>query len=346
MEKAIGIRILSAAALMVLLASAGCGPPPRRSDTDLASFEKAGPVRFTIDYKQVLQSRKSGGPYCLVSGDLLELQMPAVVNLLPNRQGDETEPYRCRLDGSGRIVLPIVGNLEVAGKTLPEVEAAIAALYYPDYVLQEPSIVATVSEYISASVSVVGAVKLPGVYELRSNEQTLTTALMKAGGIADDGAATIYISGAGIGAPRSVTVPVVNMNIPGKDVELIDGDAIIVEATDPKGVSVVGLVKKPGMYPWKSQSRCTVMDAIAFAGGVNDLADPQYARVYRQDSDGKIVSAVVKLNESTSADAGEVCLKSGDIIVVEQTPRTRTRLVLSQVVRMGLGVNAGASVGP
>jgi len=336
--------VTGVAAVALWAGLAGCAPGPKHSDVAVGAFDEAGPVKLNIDYKQVLQIRKSTGPYRLVAGDLLELQMPAIVSLLPEREGDDTEPYRCRLDRSGQVVLPIIGNMKVAGKTLSEVEALVAEGYHPKYVRQKPSIVASVVEYHLSSVTMVGALKVPGTYGLRSNEMTLIAAIMKAGGITDEGATSIHISGPSSDEKRPLVVPVLDMNIPSRDAKLTEGDTVIIEAMEPQAISVVGLVKKPGMYPWKPKSRCTLMDALAFAGGLNELADPRYARVYRQDADGKIVSAVVKLTGSTAA--GELYLKPGDIIDVVQTPRTQTRLILSQIVRMGLGVNAGATVGP
>ena len=340
--------IFCAAMASLVQISVGCGPAQKQSDVELAVFEEqSGPVRFDGSYEQVLQMRTSTGPYRLVSGDLLELQMPAVARLMPNRDGDDTEPYRCRIDSAGRIVLPIVGDLVVVGRTLAKVEAAIASLYYPKYVRQEPSIVASVSDYHLSSVSIMGAAEAPGIYELRSNEMTLIAALMKAGGITQDCATTIQIHGCQSDKKRSLTVPVLVGNIPVRDEELVEGDTVIVERSEVQNVSVVGLVKKPGMFPWgDAKGRHTVMDVLAFAGGVNDLADPQYARVYRQDSAGEVISALVRLDGASSAGTGELYLKPGDIVVVEQTPRTRTRLLLAQIIRMGFGVNAGASVGP
>jgi len=335
-----------AAAAGLCLALIGCAPQRRFTDTDMETFLRAGPVRFEADRSATVQAPMPVGPYRLVSGDLLELQMPAIVRLLPGREGDETVPYRCRIDSAGRIVLPIVGNLKVAGMTLSQVEATVAKLYYPKYVRREPSIVASVAEYRLRSVSVVGAVNAPGAYELRSNEMTLVSALMKAGGVAKGGASRVRICRRSGSETTTLSIPILDVSIPSRDVPLADGDTIVVEAMPAQVITVVGLVKKPGMYPWDPKSRCTVMDALAYAGGVNDLADPQYVRVYRQDAQGKLVSALVKLNGSSAVSAGELCLKPGDIVAVEQTPRTRTRLFLAQIVRMGLGVNAGASVGP
>ncbi|MCD4699846.1 MAG: polysaccharide export protein [Phycisphaerae bacterium] len=336
-----------AAAIFLSLLLTGCGPRHEQSDTEISAFEKAGPVRLDVECKQALSVRMPSGPYRFVPGDLVDLQMPAIVSLLQDRDGDDTKPYRCRVDSAGRIVLPIIGNREVAGKTLSEVEADIANLYYPKYVRKEPSIVVSVVEYRLSSISVAGAVKCPGVYQFHSNEMTLVAAIMKAGGIVEDGATAIHISVTDSisDGKRLRTIPVLNMNIPAGDVQLADGDTIIVEAMEPRTVSVVGLVNNPGSFPWRPKVRCTVMDALAFAGGVNDLADPQYTRVYRQDAGGEIVSLLIRLNGPSAAGAGKIYLKPGDIVAVEQTPRTRTRLFLSQIIRMGLGVNAGASVG-
>ncbi len=340
------MKIVSVVAAMILsVLLGGCGPGHEQSDTEISAFEKAGPMHVNVECKQALPERIPSGPYRFIPGDLVELQMPAIVILLPERDGDDTKPYRCRVDSAGRIVLPIIGNHKVAGKTLSEVEADITNLYYPKYVRQEPSIVVSVVEYRLSSISVVGAVKCPGIYQFHSNEMTLIAALMKAGGIVEGGATAIHINDSSSNSKRSRTIPVLNMNIPAGDVRLAEDDTIIVEAMDPQTVSVVGLVNKPGSFPWSPKVRCTVMDALAFAGGVNDLADPQYVRVYRQNAGGEIVSLLIRLNGPSAAGAGKLHLKPGDIVAVEQTPRTRTRLFLSQIIRMGLGVNAGASVG-
>lgn len=334
----------AAMALSVVLT--GCGPRKQSSDIELNSFIASGSVRLSFGSKELLRRRISSGPYRLVAGDLVELQMPTVVGLLPNREGDDTTPYRCRVDSVGRIVLPIVGTAKVAGMTLSEAEATVLKAYYPKYIRQEPSIVASVAKYHLSSVSVMGAAKVPGIYELRSNELTLITALMKAGGIAEDGATMIRICGADVDSKRSLNVPVLGMNIPTKDVELADNDTIIVEAMEPQAIAVIGLVKKPGSFPWVPKNRWTVMDAIAFAGGVNDLAGPEHARIYRQDTDGKLVSALLGLSGPSAAGASKLRLKAGDIVAVEQTPLTRTRLFLAKIFHLGVGLNAGAGVGP
>ncbi|MDY6913083.1 MAG: hypothetical protein SVT52_01310, partial [Planctomycetota bacterium] len=89
-----------------------------------------------------------------------------------------------------------------------------------------------------------------------------------------------------------------------------------------------------------------VIDSPGKGQRVHDVADPQYVTVYRQDSNGKVVAAVLKLDGPSAVGASNIDLKPGDVVAVEQTLRTRTRLLLAAVVRIGVGANAGASVGP
>jgi len=136
-------------------------------------------------------------------------------------------------------------------------------------------------------------------------------------------------------------LPVKGLNIPFADVALQDGDSVIVERMELPLFSVVGLVNRPGNFPYPSDVQYNLMQALAFAGGFNLAADPRYASVYRLKPDGTIASAIFKLvNVKKSlqfTDALNVHIKPGDIIAVEHTPRTRTKLFLDRVFRINIG---------
>ena len=80
------------------------------------------------------------------------------------------------------------------------------------------------------------------------------------------------------------------------------------------------------------------MQAIAFAGGLNVVADPQYVRVYRQKSDGKIVDATFQISGTGISDAVSVKIKPGDVVAVEHTDRTRTRVLIAEIIQFNTGV--------
>ena len=139
----------------------------------------------------------------------------------------------------------------------------------------------------------------------------------------------------------SIILPVKGFNIPFADVVLKDGDNVIVERLTQPLFSVIGLVNRAGNFPYPPNVRYNLMQALAFAGGLNPTAEPRYVTVYRLKPDGSVVYAtfeVVKVgNSSHLTDALNIQIKPGDIVSVEHTPRTRTNVFLDRIFRINLG---------
>jgi protein involved in polysaccharide export with SLBB domain len=175
----------------------GCGPS-LSSPEQIKAFENAGPVlseeEIVIGVSGKPETRI--GPYRIVSGDLLELQIPAIVRVISSEvsglvQADldatRNRPYSCRVNDAGNITLPIVGEMTVAGKTVAEVEAMIVNAYYPKYVVNVPMVVCTVAKYKLENervFTIMGLVHRPDTYPYPPDVQyNLTEALGFAGGI-------------------------------------------------------------------------------------------------------------------------------------------------------------------
>jgi len=77
-----------------------------------------------------------------------------------------------RVSQDSKIVLALVGPVEVRDRTVREVELLIAELYRKDY-LVNPQINVTIVEYAQRSVTVLGAVSSPGTVVIPP-ERTLT----------------------------------------------------------------------------------------------------------------------------------------------------------------------------
>jgi len=354
------------------------------SAEQLAEFENAGPLQPEVDINRLVRAKIGTGPYRVVPNDLLELQIPAILRLVNVGQLDSREllkPYLCRVYDDGTITLPIIGKVQATGKTLAEIETIITNAYYPRwYSVKRPSIVARVLEYHTAKVSIVGAVRSPGTYELRSDQMSLVSLIMRAGGIVNDGAAVIRVThndqpdsaarqegdsisahlkhllnvlGPGgatettdvtdsegrLGETEPIVLPVKGLNIPFADLALREGDAIEVERLELPLVTVVGLVNKPGNFPYPPDIQYNLMQALAFAGGFNQAAEPRYTTVYRQKADKTIVNATFKVIDGSKLTyASNVLIKPGDIVAVEHTPRTRTNLFLERVFRINMGL--------
>jgi len=144
---------------------------------------------------------------------------------------------------------------------------------------------------------------------------------------------------------KPLVLPVKGLNIPFADVVLYDGDSVIVERLEQPLFTVVGLVNRPGNFPYPPDVQYNLMQAVGFAGGLDRAAEPRYATVYRLKSDGTTVSAIFKIADGSKlTDATSTLIKPGDIVAVEHTPRTRTRLFLERVFRINFGIYAPLDV--
>ena len=327
--------------LITALAAAGCSRAS--SPSELAVFQQAGPRPAEASRTTQFQVRAPSRPYRVGVGDVLNVRLVRVLGAEDEtwQQAEETT-FLCRVDTKGQIVLPIVGAIHVADKTLAEIEAAIASAYHPRYVVGKPNVHARIEEYRTYAVALIGAVESPGIYDLRRDEMTLLSALMKAGGVTEAGAKAIHIRRAGAieQDEKGVTLPVKWSDTPCSDIELRPGDKIEVERLGPQHFMVVGLVKKPGAFPYPSGQEYNLAQALAFAGGLDDLASPPYARIYRRAEYGSVATAKVPLKGSDATDAGTLPVKPGDIVAVEHTFGTRTRVFFSKILRGGMFVGA------
>ncbi|NEX94880.1 polysaccharide biosynthesis/export family protein [Caulobacter sp. 17J65-9] len=87
---------------------------------------------------------------------------------------------RVQVDASGRILLPLIGQVMAAGRTTTELSDEIAAKLEASY-LQHPQVSVVVSEAASQKVTVDGAVTEAGVFELRGRTTLLQAVAMAKG---------------------------------------------------------------------------------------------------------------------------------------------------------------------
>ncbi len=459
----------------------GCGDNVRLPAADqLAEFHQAAPLDPVVDVDRLVRARLSGGAYRVLPREVLELTMPAILQVVTAQEAGNqavSTPYICRIGDDGTIALPVIGPMPVAGRTLSEIEAAIVDAYHPKYTVTRPSVFARIMEYREAKVTITGAVVNPGVYPLKSDQMSVVSLIMAAGGIDKEGAAAIRILRAGrpttghptieettnqaaapVAGPtpdnvqpqdvdvvlsfdmasghtstgdltvehhgdvivlegydlknaeqlaalkamlnerdshvaaavdqkldeliavmngrepasssdaasdsvhdvieaqaqslvaaheaqsseeHQIVLPVRGMNIPFSDVVLVDGDTVIVERLQQPLFTVLGLVSKPGNFPYPSHARYNLMQALGFAQGLDPTAEPRYATVYRMAADGDVVSATFKIVQTKKGPAltesMSVPIKPGDIVAVEHTPRTRANVFFDKMFRISLG---------
>jgi polysaccharide export outer membrane protein len=132
--------------------------------------------------------------YRIGSEDVLDVNVFAAPEL--NRQ--------VRVSASGEISLPLLGGIRANGLTPQELERVLEELLRQKY-MNDPHVSVFVRDIESHPVSVIGAVRKPGVFQIRGRK-TLLEVLSLAEGMADDAGETVVIMrGAGLqNAPESL----------------------------------------------------------------------------------------------------------------------------------------------
>jgi len=139
-----------------------------------------------------------------------------------------------------------------------------------------------------------------------------------------------------------LALPVRGLNIPFADVPLQEGDSVVVERLQTQYITVVGLVRNPGNYPYPPDARYNLIQGLAFAGGLDPAAEPRFVSVYRLKANGDVASATFQLSDTDNQEelTRELALplKPGDVVSVEHTPRTRKNVFLDRYFRLNMGM--------
>ncbi|HEY7820016.1 MAG TPA: polysaccharide biosynthesis/export family protein, partial [Vicinamibacteria bacterium] len=179
-----------------------------------------------------------------------------------------------RVSGDGKIELPLVGSIEVAGLTTNKVAGQIADRLRDRYV-QNPQVSIFVTEFNSQKVSLLGAVANPATYPL-SGQRRLLQVLAEAGSLGPSAGSTLYVfRQTEDGRSARLTVPLNELLLQGDprwNILLRAGDVISVPPEQAIAVTVLGAVNEPGVHKLPVGDAATLLKAVALAGGLNERA--------------------------------------------------------------------------
>jgi len=346
-------------AMMLTACVTGCAQRGHFTAATLPAELQAPPVENsqTIDLSCLAgpaASRDLIGP-----GDLLKVSLAAgldagaVVNIFA-RVGDD-----------GIALLPEVGPIHLAGLYLVQAEQQIAAACVGRGLYRQPHVTVAMEQQRTNRVTVVGAVKEPGIHELPRGSSYLLAGIMAAGGLAEDAGTHIEIRHPALdgrlawqGAP-SATAPGVqltgNMTV-GSDASarvvrldlteavhqgvggeyLHDGSVVTIERKQPQPIQVIGLVRKPGQYEFPIHHDLRLFDAIALANGTSSRLADQVVVIRGSPDEQNFVRIAASLSSAKRNPAENLRLAPGDIVSVEETVATAVAGILESTIRFGM----------
>jgi polysaccharide export outer membrane protein len=283
------------------------------------------------------------GEYRIGSHDLLEINVFEAPDL--NRS--------LRVSAGGEISMPLLGAVQSSGLTARELEGTLE-VRLRQY-MKDPHVGVFVTTVESHPVSVVGAVKKPGVFQIRGTK-TVLEMLSMAEGLSDDaGDEVLVMRGAGLHfgsdsnggsanpdvtaspapqSPSQTQMPsgaaddlsyndTIKINL--KDllesgdqrfnVAVYPGD--IVKVTRGGIIYVIGDVKKPGGFVLKTDQNMSVLKAIALAEGLNATAAKSRTKIIRTDEKtGQRFEFPIDLGKVLAGKTPDTPLKPADIVFI------------------------------
>ena len=287
------------------------------------------------------------------------MHVPSTYTLGPNDQisflgidAEEIVNRQFRIDPEGDVNLPMVGRLRAAGLTIRQFEEVLNK-QLSTYV-REPHIVVAITEFRSQPVSVVGAVKAPGIYQLQG-QKTVVEMISLAGGFREDAGNTIKITrelewgkiplgNASIDPGHKFSVAEVRIKEilearnPQENILMMPHDVITV----PRGelIYVIGDVKKAGGFILTERSNISVLQALSMAEGLGNTANTSHSKILRlesgQEQRTEIALNLKKILDGTSND---VPLQAGDILFVPGSAAKKVGVrTVEAMVQVGTGI--------
>lgn len=225
-----------------------------------------------------------------------------------------------RVSQDGTITLPLLGQIEVGGLTLAELERKLTALLEKSY-LKNAQVTVFIKEYQSRQVSIIGAVSKPGNYEL-IGKQTLLQMLSTAGGLTREAAGRIIILRhypGGIVDSLSIDLEaLMNSGNPELNIPILSDDIINVPGEVFADIFIFGQVNHAGQIKMKKDSSLTLLRAIAQAGGFTERAR-RSGVVIKRIVDGQEQKIQVNINKILGGKKKDIILNPNDIVFVPES---------------------------
>ena len=270
-----------------------------------------------------------------------------------------------RVSAGGDFSFPMLGPVRAAGLTPEQLESVLEELLRRSYI-KDPHVRVFVRELHSHSVSVVGAVKMPGVFQIQATKP-LIEILSMAQGLSDDAGDTVFIThsegvarrgalgatgSAGSGSdsqPETKDMPatetidlkrLMGASDPALNVPVYPGDTVTV--THAGIVYVIGEVHKPGGFVLKNGKNISVLQALALAEGLTRTSSLKQTRIIRTEvATGARAEIPLNLGKVLSGKLPDPILQLDDIVFV---PNSLAKGALFRGSEAALVAASGAAI--
>lgn len=262
------------------------------------------------------QSAVAASNEIVVPGETLEV----FVNEDPSFNG------RYQVRRGGYIIMPQVGRIAIAGKTIPGAEAAVKRALQSSQLHRASVLIERVQGADIENgplIYLTGEFRNPREWRIPKNiTPTVFNVIASCGGTTDKADLT-RVRVSRIAANKGVVEEVnIQKMLDGfgltSDLTLDEGDVITIPAGPTSLVYLTGNIARPGSFPLKAGEKLSAYNAILQSGGFARFADQAGVYVLRAVPDGSKVKLPVNVKDIKRGRRADVLLQSGDIIVIPE----------------------------
>lgn len=312
----------------------------QRADTRVQSVQPIQPVQ-TVPVASASTASTAPAPaptpstYLLGPDDQITIQGPEL---------DEVTNRPYRVDPEGYVSMPMLGRVKAGGSTIGDFDTQLnlAAAKY----IRHPQLVASVAEFHSQPISVVGAVNQPGAQQLQG-KKTLMQVISMVGGFRPDAGNMLTITresqwgplplpnattdSSGKYSVADISIPeLLKEKSPQLNIPIMPNDVITIPVSET--VYVVGDVHKAGGFLLGEHKDMTVLQAVAMAEGISGTADSKHSRIIHHAESAERTETPINVKLILAGKAEDVPLNGGDILFVPGSVSKKAGLRTAEAV--------------
>jgi len=239
-----------------------------------------------------------------------------------------------RVTASGMISLKMIGSVQAGGLTPQELERVIEKALKDKELVNEPHVTVNVREFASQPVSVMGAVRKPGIYQIQG-QKSLFGMISKAEGLDNSTVgSTIQV----IRAREVIAIDISDFqrgNI-ALDIPIYANDTINVLTAE--SVFVLGEARNPGEHVLRNGVNISVLKALAKSGDTTKEAKKKAAMIIRVHTDKSREEIPIDLDKIAKGKSPDVEMMPNDILFV---PSSKTKTLINSTLQNAISVVSG-----
>lgn len=297
-------------------ASPTAGMMPKTLSSAVVSNE-----RQTLTSEQMAQvlDPQTSSAYRLGPNDVIAVSVYMHPELsVPLQGGGGGTVSGALITGDGDVQLPLIGNINVSGRTLEQTQKIITDRY-SNY-LDDPKVAVQLVQAQSLRYYLLGAFTDPGV-KYPIHQLSLLDALAL-GGSVDLSKADLYQAYVAQGSVK-LPVDLHSLLVDGdlsQNITLTPGDAIVIPSAENEDVYIMGAVAKPGAVAF-SNGNLSLLQALSESGfDLNSYSQAQLSNIHVLRSHGNSAQFIIVDGRAIlNGTASMFSLQPGDVVFVPPT---------------------------